>query len=216
MFSKIWQKFLPNFFSILVLKIIFNPFPQILLKTYSKFYFLEKLIYKVSPFTGTDEICDLSDDQKVLLCRFFLINKPYELAIQETEFQSLQCTLNELTLINKFRCPFEIKNSDKETDKTLNYSISRGKDRTQAIIYEEDEDEFHLDGVVDQLIDVEQIKTMISVGLLSEEGKKYLSYIGNQDYATSKWRQYTDLLLHSDCKYQTLESANKTNDYGIA
>ncbi len=147
----------------------------------------------MSPFIGTDEICDLTDDQKVLLSSFILVNEPYNLKVTLTEYENLKCFQDEATLINVYRCPFAIDDENGEINSEISYLISQGGDKTKAIIYRQDIFDINLsvDAVVDELMDIRELENMIKAGLLSKEGKKYLTYYAESTAKVEAvWNQY--------------------------
>ncbi len=154
----------------------------------------------MSPLIGIDEICDLKDDQKVLLCRFILVNDPYNLKLKLTQYKNLKCIQEDLTLINMYRCPFAIQNANGEMSRETSYLIARGEDKTKAIIFRQDnlEIDFWVDAVVYDCMEIKRLENIINAGLLTKEGRKYLSHHGGGDSEVQKMvRRYLEF-LHSD------------------
>ncbi len=107
----------------------------------------------MNPLIGMDEICDATDQQKTLLCGFTLSNHPYNLKTEPLQSPDLRCKQDELTLINMYECPFNIIEDDEEEEEEekeeTSYLISRGGDKTTAIVYQRNADgEIFLDGEV--------------------------------------------------------------------
>ncbi len=157
----------------------------------------------MSPFIGVDEICDLTDDQKVLLCSFILVNEPYNLKLKLITYKNLKCIQDKLTLINMYRCPFAIQNENGEINQEISYLISRGEDKTKVIIYRQDnlQSDFSLDAVVDELMDIKVLENMFNVGLLSKEGRKYLTYnVESNEKMEAEWDRYLEFLHPEESK----------------
>ncbi len=155
----------------------------------------------MSPLIGIDEICDLKDKKKLLLCSFVLTNDPYNLKLELIEYQNLKCFQDKKnTLINMYGCPFAIEDENGKINEEIRYLISRGQDKTKAIIFRRDnpDSDLKVDAVVKGLVDIKQLKEMINAGLLSKEGRKYVSYhedsVGEVD---QMWIKYLEF-LHSD------------------
>ncbi len=151
----------------------------------------------MSPFIGTDEICDLTDEQKVVLSSFILVNEPYNLKVRLTEYENLECFQDEDTLINMYRCPFAIEDENGEINPEISYLISQGEDETKAIVYRQDnlQTDLSVDAEVDALMDVRELGNMIKAGLLSKEGRKFLTYYADSnEKVEAVWQQYLEFL----------------------
>ncbi len=164
----------------------------------------------MSPFIGLDEICDLTDDQKVLLSSFILVNKPYNLKVKLTKYKNLKCFQDDKTLINMYRSPFAIENENGDINQEISYLISRGEDKTKVIIYRQDnlKTDFAIDAVMYEWMGIKQLDAMINAGLLSKEGRKYVSYcVGSASETREIFDRYMEF-LHPDegkhCKFHYL------------
>ncbi len=161
----------------------------------------------VSLLVGVDEICDLSDEDKVLLCGFLLLNKPYGLKLRLKDDQSLSCFQNPPTMINMYRCPFAVEEPNGSTDDDTTYLISAGDGRDSAIIYQQrsaDDLYMYPDGHVEGMLKPEQLRKMVDVGLLTTEGKKYVTYKGGSFTAGEIFQEYQDFLNYSNGKPEQL------------
>ncbi len=154
----------------------------------------------MSPFVGIDEICDLRNDQKVHLCRFILVNEPYNLKLKLMEYDNLKCIQDDVTLINMYRCPFAIENANGDVTRETTYLISRGDHKTKAIIFRQNnlETDYNVDAVVykwNKWMETKWVEDITNAGLLSREGRKYLSYHGESESEAKKaLNRYLDFL----------------------
>ncbi len=77
-----------------------------------------------------------------------------------------------------YRCPFKIENANGEITEQTSFLISRGQDQKTGIVYRQDNPEADIvvDAIISDLVKVSLLKKMIRAGLLSTEGRKYLTY----------------------------------------